>query len=298
MLMGEAMALVTAILWAGTSVAFTLSSELVGSQVVNRTRLLLAAFALALVHWVWLGQPLPLDAEPARWGWLALSALIGLVLGDGLLFFAFTQIGPRLTMLLMALAPVMGAMVAWLFLGETLRALEMLAIAVTLSGIAWVILERHVPQEQTPRPRNYPLGVLCGVGAAAGQAVGLVLSKQGMVGDFSPVSASLIRLSSAALMIWLLALVQGEAGKTLVALRTPGALRWILGGVLVGPVLGMTLSLAAVQLTHVGIASTLMALSPIMLLPLARWIFHERITLRAVLGTAVAMIGVAMIFLV
>jgi len=192
----------------------------------------------------------------------------------------------------------MGAMVAWLFLGETLRALEMLAIAVTLSGIAWVILERHVPQEQTPRPRNYPLGVLCGVGAAAGQAVGLVLSKQGMVGDFSPVSASLIRLSSAALMIWLLALVQGEAGKTLVALRTPGALRWILGGVLVGPVLGMTLSLAAVQLTHVGIASTLMALSPIMLLPLARWIFHERITLRAVLGTAVAMIGVAMIFLV
>lgn len=295
--LGEFAALITAVCWAGTSVFFALASERVGSQVVNRVRLLLATALLALVHWVWQGSLFPFAAAPERWGWLSLSAVIGLVIGDGLLFYAFTQIGARLAMLLMALAPVIGALLAWAFLGETLSLSEMAAVALTISGVAWVILERNAPRAAETRPRNYVLGVLGGIGAAAGQASGLVLSKQGMLGDFFPVSASLMRVTFAALAIWLLAAAQGEVRLTLAALRDRRIFAWILGGALVGPVLGMTLSLVAVQLSHVGIASTLMALSPIVMLPLGYGVFDERITFRAVAGTLVAMAGVGMIFL-
>jgi drug/metabolite transporter (DMT)-like permease len=117
-----------------------------------------------------------------------------------------------------------------------------------------------------------------------------------MSGDFPALSASLMRLTTASVVIWLWALIQGQVGPTVEGLRNKRA-RWaIVGGTLTGPFMGMTFSLVAVQFTHVGIASTLMALSPVFLLPLSRWIFKERISQRAIVGTVVAMVGVAMIF--
>lgn len=300
-ILGESFAVLTAILWAGTSTFFTLAGEQVGSRVVNRMRLLLAVPALALIHLVTAGTLVPLDAAPERWGWLGLSAIIGLVIGDGLLFYAFTQIGAQLSMLLMALAPIFSVLMAWLFLGETLSSLKIIAILITLGGSGWVILERNPTQAQAKSPSDVPghylRGVLCGIGAAAGQAAGLVLSKQGMSGNFPPLSASLMRVTVAAAGIWLLALLRQQARSSFVALRDRRARRLIAGGVLVGPILGMTLSLAAVQLSDVGIASTLMTLSPVFLLPITHWIFHERIPVRAVMGALVTLAGVAMIFL-
>ncbi len=300
---GEVFALLTSLFWAGTSIFFTLAGREVGSQVVNRLRLLAATVCLSLIHWVLRGSLLPWAAEPARWGWLTVSAVVGLVIGDGLLFYAFTQIGARLSMLLMALTPVIGTFLAWLFLGETLTWLELLAVTITIGGIAWVILERAPANKrratlaEAETPRQFIVGILCGVGGAAAQAAGLVLSKQGMEGGFFPLSASLMRVVTATLVIWALAALQREARTTVSALRKQPARTFILAGALIGPVIGMSLSLAAVQLSHVGIASTLMALSPVLLLPLGHWIFQDRVTLRAVLGTVVAMFGVALIFL-
>ncbi len=297
--LGEIFAILTALLWSGTSIFFTLAGEQVGSRVVNRMRLLLAVPALALIHLVTAGTLMPLDAAPERWGWLGLSAIIGLVIGDGLLFYAFTQIGTQLSMLLMALAPIFSTLMAWLFLGETLSPVKIVAILITLGGIGGVILERNPTQARSPSdvPGHYLRGVLCGIGAAAGQAAGLVLSKQGMSGNFSPLSASLMRITVAAAAIWILALLQQQARSSCVALRDRKVRLLIAGGTLVGPTLGMTLSLVAVQLSDVGIASTLMTLSPVFLLPITHWIFHERITVRAVMGTLVTLAGVAMIFL-
>ncbi len=298
--LGEIAALTTALLWALTSILFTFGGRRVGSRTVNRVRLLLATLFLAINHLIAEGTLLPIGAGIERWGWLTLSAVTGLIIGDGLLFYAFSQIGTRLAMLLMGLHPIIGTLLAWLFLKETLSLREIVAIVVTIGGAAWVVMERartHRTQPEPPEDRNYLVGVLCGLGAAAGQATGLVLSKQGMAGDFPAHSASLMRVLAAAIGIWLGALVRREAGQSLRAVRDRRALLYITGGALVGPVLGMTLSLVAVQLSHVGIASTLMALSPVLLLPLSHWIFGERITWRAVLGTLIAMSGVALIFL-
>ncbi len=306
--LGEILALVTALFWAFTSIFFTFAGQRVGSRTVNRVRLLIAVPLLSLAHLIAEGSPLPLHAGAERWGWLGISALIGLVIGDGLLFYAFTAIGARLSMLLMALTPVISTLLAWLFLGERLLPRELLAIAITVSGIAWVVLERRQPAgtpAPTPQPapapreppvRTYLIGVLAGIGGAVGQATGLVFSKQGMVGGFSPISSSFMRVLVATLAIWILAVLQGQFRRSFTALKDRRALQFITGGACVGPVLGMTLSLAAVQLSQVGIASTLMALSPVLLLPLARWLFKEQITLRAILGTGIAMVGVALIF--
>lgn len=294
--LGEIVALLTALLWSVTSLLFTIASKQVGSEHVNRIRLLIATVILSLVHFLWQGTLLPIDAEPSRWGWLGVSAILGLVVGDGLLYYAFTAIGTRLAMLLMTLSPVIGTFLAWVFLHETLGPVKIGAILITMSSVAWVTLERGNANPARHSPRDYLIGVLCGIGSAFGQATGLILSKQGMSGDFPALSASLIRLFVAMITIWLWALLRGQGRAIIQGLRNRRAAGAILGGSLVGPVLGMTLSLIAVQLTHVGIASTLMSLSPVLLLPLVHWIFKEPISLQAIIGTVVAIVGVALIF--
>jgi drug/metabolite transporter (DMT)-like permease len=296
--MGEIAALLTSLCWSLTSVQFTLAGQRLGSGVVNRVRLVLAALFLASVHLLLYGQPLPLDAEPFRWGWLGLSGTVGLVLGDASLFQSFVLIGPRRGMLLMTLVPVISTLLAWGWLGETLLPIEIGAIFLTVGGIAWVVSERQ-PEVETgvESQGRYGVGVLLGAGGALGQALGLVLAKQGLVGDFPSLSAALIRMVISVVVIWAFTLVQGQVKTVLGALGDRKALGHVVGGALTGPFAGVWLSMVAVQRAPVGIASTLMALSPIMLIPLSRWAFREQVSPRAVAGTAVALVGAAIIFL-
>jgi drug/metabolite transporter (DMT)-like permease len=294
--LGEIAALGTSVCWTFTSIFFTLSGRRVGSLIVNQARLLLAVVFLSVTHLLLLGVLLPDQPGLYRWFWLGLSGVIGLVLGDGFLFQAFVLIGPRRSMLLMALVPIISILMAWLFLGETLSATEIVAIGLTVGGIAWVVSEGEANGVQVDR-RRYWLGILAGLGGALGQALGLVASKKGMVGGFSPLSATLMRMMVAAAVIWGFALLRGRAGQSMRALADRQASLAILGGAIAGPFLGVWLSLIAVSLTQVGIAATLMALTPIFLLLPSQWIFKERISLQSVVGTAVAIVGVAIILL-
>jgi drug/metabolite transporter (DMT)-like permease len=296
--MGEIAALATSFCWSLTSIQFTLAGQRVGSGVVNRTRLVLATVYLSLAHLLLYGELWPIHAEPFRWGWLGLSATTGLVLGDACLFRAFLLIGTRRAVLLSTLVPVISALVAWGWLGETLNLAEMGAVLLTVVGVAWVVSERQPEQGgSVESKRQYALGVLLGLGFALGQALGLVIAKQGLVGDFPSLSAALIRMVVATGVIWLFTLARGQVRATWPVLRDKKARLFIAGGALTGPFAGVWLSMVAVQGAHVGIASTLMALSPIILIPLARWVFHEEISPRSVAGTVVALAGAAIIFL-
>lgn len=296
--MGELAAFATSICWSLTSVQFTLAGRRIGSIVVNRVRLVMAVVLLSLAHLVLYGRLWPLDAELFRWGWLGLSGTIGLVIGDTCLFQAFVLIGPRRAMLIMTSVPVISTLLAWVWLGEALNPIEIAAILLTVGGIAWVVAERQ-PEGSAPAEsrRAYALGILLGLGGAVGQALGLVTAKQGLAGDFPSLSAALIRMMIASVAIWLVTLIQRQAGPTLHSLRDRRAIGLLVLGTLTGPFAGVWLSMAAVQNTAVGIASTLMALSPIMLIPVERWVFDERISPRAVIGTVIALAGSAMIFL-
>jgi drug/metabolite transporter (DMT)-like permease len=297
--MGEMAALGTSLLWSLTSIQFTLASRLAGAQAVNRVRLVLAVLFLSLIHWFLHGEVWPLDAEPFRWGWLGLSGVVGLVVGDTCLFQSFILIGPRRAMLLMTLAPVISTVVAWGWLGQVLLPAELAAILVTVGGIAWVVSERRQGNGTADAPaRDYLVGVLLGVGGALGQALGLVLAKQGLADDYPSLSATLIRMLVATAAIWLLALPQKQVAVTGQVLRERRTMVLIVGGALTGPTLGVWLSMVAIQYAPVGIASTLMALSPVILIPLERWLFDERVSARAVVGTAIALAGAAALFMI
>ena len=184
--------------------------------------------------------------------------MIGLSLGDAFYFQSLISIGPRLGSLLLSLAPIFGSVIAWIFFGEVLAPLQITGIALALAGIGWVVMSHKEPPD-TPHGHTRR-GVFFGVLAGLGQVTGLVLSKQGMLGEFSPIQANVIRMLAALLFTWALTFMQGRAGRTITALREkPQALRLLALGALVGPVLGVSSSLFAVQHTEIGVASTLMA---------------------------------------
>lgn len=296
---GELAALATSLLFSIGPAFFTLAGQKVGSVVVNRTRLVIALVYLLLTHWILYGVPLPLDANPDRWLWLGLSGVIGFVLGDAALFQAFITLGTRLTLLVFAVNPVIAAVLAWVFLDESLSRNQILGMAITLAGIGWVMLERDNPSKQSMAPKAYGLGIILALLGAFGQASGAVTAKLGLYGDFPALSGQIIRVSIATVIIWLMTFVQGKAQQTITALKDqPKAFQHILLASFLGPFLGVFFSLVAIQNAEIGIASTLMSLQPVILIPIGVYFFKEKITWQAVAGTFIALIGVAVIFLV
>jgi len=299
---GEFAALASSFLIATTSTLFTLSGRKVGSVVVNRTRLILAIILLSVAHLV-LKIPFPFHISIERGGWFAISGILGLVIGDSFLFQAFVLVGPRLSMLMFALVPAFAALSARILLGETLSASQSLGIVITMAGIALVILDHnskvsHDPNRIKTNRRNLLLGLLFGFGGAVGQALGLVTAKPGLADGFPAISGTLIRMFTAAMILWGFALLRRQAGATITELKEqPRALLFIFAGAIAGPFLAVTLNLFAIQNTEIGVASTLSALTPVVLLPVGYYLFNERFSWRAILGTVIAITGVALLFL-
>jgi len=292
--LGESAALLTALCWALNSVCFTVAGRRVGSASVNLGRLLMAWATLLLVHLVLYGSLFPLQAGGARLGWLGMSGLIGFALGDAVLFEAFVLIGARLAMLLMTLSPIFSALLAWLFLGQNLSLPKILAMVVTLGGIAWVVWGGG---EHEDHPHLWR-GILLGVGGALGQSVGMVFSKFGLAGNFPPISANLIRVTAGVAALLLYFGATGRLRGTLGTLRDGRATAFIALGAVTGPVLGVVLSLIAIAKAPMGVATTLMSLSPVILLPVSHFIFKEKVGGHAILGTLLALAGAAALFFV
>ena len=292
---GEAAALATAVCWSFTAILMSYSGRRVGADVVNRSRLLFAFGLLAVAHWALEGSLFPTGVEPFRWGWLGVSSLLGLVLGDAFLFRAYVLIGPRLAMLLMAMVPIFGAIFGWWLFGEAVTRLEVTGIVLAVAGVSWVVTEGQSDPRLADR-RVYRRGLLFGLLGALGQVANLVTARYALVDDFPAISATLIRIAIGAVIVWALAALRGQAGETIRQWRDRQALRAMVAASFAGPFLGIWLSLIAVQNARLGIASTLMALPPILLIPLEYALFRQRVSPRGLVGTMVALGGVALLF--
>ncbi len=294
---GEIAGLLTSFFFAANAVFITQAGQQVGSIITNRVRVVFALIYLVILNTLLYRQPLPLNAGLQHWTWLSLSGLIGLAIGDSFLIQAYLYIGPRLGTLLLSLSTVFGVLEAWVFLREQLQPGQLLGIGLTLAGIVWVVLEQSNGRDPAQRPSV--LGVIFGILGALGQATGLVFSRLGMLGSFSPISGNVIRMLTAVAALWLVTFLQGATGKTVRTLQAhPGAFRLLALVALLGPVIGVSLSLLAVQNTEVGVASVLTSLSPIFILPFSHFYLKERLGWQAVVGTLVAMAGVTILFLV
>ena len=297
---GELAALLTAVFWTITALAFESASKKVGSLAVNILRLSIAFIFLSIYTWISRGLFFPSDASLHGWMWLALSGLVGFVIGDLLLFQAFVVIGARISMLIMSLAPPIAAITGWLILGEKFTLQNTAGMALTLSGIALVVLNR-IPKAGIANKRvmrfNYPLaGLLLAFGGAAGQGVGLVLSKLGMQ-EYNAFASSQIRVIAGLAGFAGVFTIIGKWSSVRQAFNHIPAMKRLTLGAFFGPFLGVSFSLLAIQHTNTGIASTIMALVPIFIIPPSILIFKHKVSPREILGTLISLSGVALFFL-
>lgn len=265
-----------------------------GAFTLNHARLTLALVFLILILLATRGTNWAPQAEFTNVAILMVSGFLGLTLGDWGFFSAFVLVGPRLTTVLMTLAPPFTAALAVPLLGERMGLVALLGMAVTMAGVFLVVRERQpgdIPHGHRVR------GVVFGCLGSLGQALGLVLSKIGMGDVVDPLPATAIRMAAATIGIWAMALAMGRMGGLRKLIRDPVA-RWAtLGATILGPVVGVWLSLVAVRYTEAGIAATLMALTPVVVIPLVILVDREKVSLRAMVGAAVSVVGVAILFL-
>ena len=314
---GEIAALGTAICWTATALSFESAGKRIGSLTVNLIRLGMASILFVIYGLVVRGIAIPVDAAPTAWGWLALSGLVGFVIGDLLLFQAFVEIGARISMLIFASVPPLTAIMARFALGETLDPPAVVGMIVTVLGIVLVVLRRPAGEVARvaaagpaadgaavdraavipPATAKRIKGVLLAFGGALGQSGGVILGRIGAGTTMDPFAASQIRalvgLAGFAL-VFLFARRFKQVGQ---ALRNRPAMARVGLGATFGPFLGVSLGLLAVQHTSAGIATTITALVPVLIIIPSVVIFKEKVTAREILGAVVAVAGVALLVL-
>jgi drug/metabolite transporter (DMT)-like permease len=291
---GELCALFTAFLWSVGSLIFVAATKRLSSYQVNITRLILAAIylglSIAILH-------LDLNISRTQIINLSISGIIGLTLGDTFLFKAFQQIGARISMLIMSLAPAISAILAYFVLGETLPLYGILGIILTIFGVSIVVLDRNV--KTTNRETISSSGIIYAVLGAIGQGVGLIFAKMAFTeSSLNGFVATEVRIIASLILLIPIGLATRRYKDPIKMFINERKASWlvILGSVL-GPFLGISFSLIAIEYTKVGIAATIMATTPIIMLPLVKIFYKEKLATRAIVGAFTAVAGVAILFL-
>lgn len=315
--LGEIISIIVCILWSCSAIFGQVAARGIGSSMpLNVLRMALSLILLALsLTWV-TGIPYPLYADAQTWLWFSLSGFVGYVLGDFCLFNAYIVIGARFGQLFMTLAPPAAALAGWILLGESMSLMAILGMTITVFGISLSILGKK-DQESHKRLKLPLKGVLYGIGAGMGQGVGLVLSKLGlehyetcihtacsgnMVLDEQmmsamPMAGTFIRAITGIICFTIALFYIHQQAAIPSSLRQGKLMLIILMATITGPFVGVSLSLKATLFTSAGIAQTIMACTPILLLWPSHWLFKQQITLREVIGAIISVAGVAMFFI-
>ncbi len=301
---GELISIGVAFSWTATALLSEFGSKRLGNLTLNVLRMALALLFSLVLFGVVTGNALPTGIPADACGWMLLSGVVGYVIGDYCLFQCYIIIGSRYGQLFMTLAPLSAALMAWVTLGQQMTAMSVVAMLVTLFGIGISVLGRGEHHKVSLRlPLN---GVLFAIGAALCQGIGLVLSKIGMDHyDPSstmpewliPFSANFYRCVAGIIGFLILHYFRDGMAPLREAMHDKKGLSVATATTIFGPFVGVGFSLMAVQYTAAGIASTLMAMTPIIILLPSYWLFDEKITWKAVVGTFISVIGVSLFFL-
>jgi drug/metabolite transporter (DMT)-like permease len=293
---GEIAAIGVAIVWTITALSFEYSANRVGSLNVNLIRLPLALIYLTIFNYFTRNYAFPVDATSHQWIWLTISGIVGFVIGDMFLLKAFMLIGSRFSMLIMTLVPPLTAFLGWFFLKEKLMLYGFLGMCLTLVGILLAV-NAHKDKESNKFSARSVKGILFAISGAIGQSFGLVLSKIGM-GDYNAFAASQIRILAGITGFFTIIILMRRINKIIPALKNKEGMKGIIIGSFFGPFIGVSLSLYSIQHTHnTGVASTIMAVVPILIILPSVFIFNQKITRVEVIATFISVIGVALFFI-
>lgn len=330
MFVGETIALFVALAWTATALFAEVGSKRMGSLPLNVVRMTMSLTLLVVTLWLVMGVPYPRYADGGTWGWLLLSGVVGYVIGDYCLMQGYILIGSRFGQLFMTLSAPTAAIVGRLLLCEQMRPLAIVGMVVTLGGIAMSILskgenEGEKTKARLPRLRLPRRGVFFAAMAGVCQGGGLVLSKIGLqhydaslfaagISDHAvpagallplplylsiPFAATMIRATIGLAGFFLLLLIFNKDWKSKLshAVHDRKAMWCVFGATIFGPFVGVSASLLATQYTSTGIAQTLFALTPVLIIAPAAWLFHQRVTVREVVGAAISVGGVCLFFI-
>lgn len=325
---GELISLGVACSWTITALFAEVASKRIGSLPLNVTRMAISLALLALILWATTGLPYPQFTDGRTWLWLCASGVVGYVFGDYCLFNSYIHIGSRFGQLFMTLSAPTAALVGRLLLGEQMSVMAFAGMFVTLFGIGFTILAKKDDKNQKGLKLRLPLkGILFAIGAGVGQGCGLVLSKVGMecyeesitaagITDMTQYVASdaWLGLPLSTVMPFASTMIRGlmgiigfsiallcfspNGGRQLVnAVKDTKSMACALCSSFFGPCVGVSLSLMATLYTSTGIAQTIMSLTPILIIAPAAILFHQKVTIREVIGAVISVAGVCLFFL-
>lgn len=299
---GEIIAIVTVLCWTVSVQFFEAASKRVGSTPVNIIRISTALILFGTFLYFKNGYIIPLDFPARAWFYLGLSGVVGFFLGDICLFKALVEIGPRLALLIFSLSAPVAALIGWIFLAEVYLPHQWAGMAVTLTGVGMVILEKNKPSDQTnPSAKNRTQrtvslkGILLGIGAMLGQATGYVMSKTGMQtenGFLDAFAATQIRAIAAFICFALFFTITRKWGRVTAAVKDTKALAYTAIGALIGPFIGVSLSLMVLHYLTAGVASTFLSMTPVCIIPFSIYLHKEHVSMRAFAGAVVAVAGI------
>lgn len=296
-------ALLTAVCYPLSAICGKQLTSSFGSQRANLYRLIIATLILGAISVTFFRE----SFHPTTFSWLFVSGLIGFGLGDVALFLAYQCIGSRLTVLLnFSLATIFGVITEFIWLSTTIRTLELLAIAIILTGLSIAVLA--TPADHAARRGSFKIGICAAVIAGFGQGVGAVISRHaggmaealgmaeinGLSQAFQRVIAGLIFAIAIVAILHFRHRGKPAPPKT----QNPRALPfWLLGAALFGPVIGVSCFQAALADLPSGIVLAIVAASPIVVIPLAFFFEGDRPTRASCLGCLVGVAGIAWICL-
>ncbi|MDR0927430.1 MAG: DMT family transporter [Ignavibacteria bacterium] len=287
--------ILTSLFWAISPYFFTLAENEIGVNQLNVDRLLVASIIIGIIL---LCFPIDLSVSTEQFNWLVLSGILGLVFSDFFLFTSYGKIGPRYSMLIMCIAPAFSILGGHIFFSEYLGLISIIGIGVAMLGIGFVVGTRSESNIKIKLRNIHPKLLIYAVLAAFGRAAGLLAIKQAiLLGEISSIFTSFIRESTAAvIMIIVLLIVKKYKNPVSLYAKNKTALKWVVLGGFFGPVLGVTCSIISLQHVPVSIAQTIFATSPVFMLPISHFLFHDSVSIKSIIGVIIVTIGVAMIY--
>jgi drug/metabolite transporter (DMT)-like permease len=303
-LSGELIALLTTLCWSLGIFPFTEAAKRIGTAPLNQYRLLLAWIIISIILFFWNDlNPIELftTPQPYHFLFLGLSGIIGFSIGDFCSFTSFKLLGPKLGSLYTTFAPGAALLIGYIALNESINPIGIVGIFTTVSGVIWLTLSKKDSHAASKvgytRDKK---GIIYGIIGALCQGTGLVLSKYGM--DYYDVKlptmhAVWIRLLFAFSAAFIVSLIAGKlvANSKPIFTNEKNNLPFVLLGTILGPVMGVTLSLFAIQKLEVAVAQTIFALLPLFVLPISLIVYKEKITIQSVFACLLALAGVMLL---
>lgn len=303
-LSGELIAILTTLCWSLGIFPFTEAAKRIGAGPLNQYRLLLAWIIISVILFFFNDLniiQLFATPQPYHYIFLGLSGIIGFSIGDYCSFTSFKLLGPKLGSLYTTFAPGAALIIGYVALNETINFIGIIGILTTIGGVIWLTFSKKDAYEASKigykRDRK---GIIYGIIGALCQGTGLVLSKYGM--DYyseklPTIHAVWIRLLFAFIAAFVVSILLGKLKSNSKPIFTneKNNLPFLFLGTILGPVMGVTLSLMAIQQLEVAVAQTIFALLPLFVLPISLIVYKEKITLQSVFACFIALTGVLLL---